>query len=203
MAGTLICYGDSNTYGYDPRSPVSGRYGKDIRWTGILESSTDWCVRNHGVNGRCIPHNCSQIHFACSQTEGWQKENRPVWLMIMLGTNDLLQEQKSGADATGRRMEAFLQKLSETAAVRDGNITLWLVSPPVMGPGAWVTEDRICRESEKLGDLYRKIAEKREIKFTDTGKWEIPVLFDGVHFSEEGHRQFAGNILKELPKQTR
>lgn len=203
MTGTLICYGDSNTYGYDPCSLVSGRYGKDIRWTGILDSSTDWCVRNHGVNGRCIPHNCSQIRFACSQAEEWQKEKSPVWLMLMLGTNDLLQEQEAGAAAAARRMENFLQKLRENAAVSEGRILLWLVSPPVMRRGAWVTEERICRESEKLGDAYRKIAEEMGIKFTDAGKWEIPVLFDGVHFSQEGHREFAWKILKELPNQRR
>ena len=26
----VICYGDSNTYGYDPRDPLGGRY--DMPW---------------------------------------------------------------------------------------------------------------------------------------------------------------------------
>ena len=31
---TILCYGDSNTYGYNP---VNGlRYPKDVRWTGCL-----------------------------------------------------------------------------------------------------------------------------------------------------------------------
>ena len=28
----VICYGDSNTYGYDPRSWLGGRYDADSRW---------------------------------------------------------------------------------------------------------------------------------------------------------------------------
>lgn len=36
MPGTLICYGDSNTYGYDPHDTNEGRYPKEVRWTGIL-----------------------------------------------------------------------------------------------------------------------------------------------------------------------
>ena len=42
MPGTLICYGDSNTYGYDPHDTNEGRYPKEARWTGILDTETDW-----------------------------------------------------------------------------------------------------------------------------------------------------------------
>ena len=28
----IICFGDSNTYGYDPRGYFGGRYGADCRW---------------------------------------------------------------------------------------------------------------------------------------------------------------------------
>ena len=27
----VLCFGDSNTWGYDPRSPLGGRYGPDSR----------------------------------------------------------------------------------------------------------------------------------------------------------------------------
>ena len=32
---TVLCYGDSNTYGYIPCSGM--RYPKDVRWTGRLQ----------------------------------------------------------------------------------------------------------------------------------------------------------------------
>lgn len=32
----ILCYGDSNTYGYDPREPLGGRYPTAVRWTGRL-----------------------------------------------------------------------------------------------------------------------------------------------------------------------
>ena len=200
MSGTIICYGDSNTYGYDPRSFAGGRYEKNIRWTGILEDRTDWNIRNHGINGRGIPHTSSQIRFACEQVENWGREEPPVWMMVMLGTNDLLHEPGFTAEDAAMRMENFLCKLGETEAVKSGLLRLWLISPPCMKRGAWVEEKRICRESEKMGQEYQKAAQRLGIKFTDTGKWEIPVLFDGVHFSEEGHCKFADRILEEVRK---
>ena len=198
MKGTIICYGDSNTYGYDPRSFMGDRYGKDIRWTGVLAEKTDWSIRNHGMNGRCIPYTASQIRFACEQTEEWGREQAPLWFAVMLGTNDLLMEPGFRAEDAAERMEKFLLVLSETEAVKSGRICLWLIAPPAMKRGAWVEEDSLCLESERLGGEYRKIAEKLGIRYTDAGQWDIQVVFDGVHFSEEGHRKFAEGMVKEL-----
>ena len=52
--GRIVCVGDSNTYGYDPRSYLGGRYGTDVRWTRLL-SNAGWDVVNLGVNGAEIP----------------------------------------------------------------------------------------------------------------------------------------------------
>ena len=32
---TILCYGDSNTYGYNPVNGLS--YPKDVRWRGVLQ----------------------------------------------------------------------------------------------------------------------------------------------------------------------
>lgn len=50
-----ICFGDSNTYGYDPRGYFGGRYDADSRWVDILAAETDWTGYNMGQNGREIP----------------------------------------------------------------------------------------------------------------------------------------------------
>ena len=36
----VICFGDSNTYGYDPRPLDGGRYDASCRWVDILEAKT-------------------------------------------------------------------------------------------------------------------------------------------------------------------
>ena len=33
---TVLCYGDSNTYGYDPRSYFGGQYPAGYRWVDLL-----------------------------------------------------------------------------------------------------------------------------------------------------------------------
>lgn len=51
----VICFGDSNTYGYDLRGYFGGRCDVDSRWVDILAAETDWTVCNMGQNGREVP----------------------------------------------------------------------------------------------------------------------------------------------------
>ncbi len=53
MCHRLLCCGDSNTYGYDPRSYLGGRYPETVRWTALLNAE-GWQVINEGENGRSI-----------------------------------------------------------------------------------------------------------------------------------------------------
>ena len=57
----ILCIGDSNTYGYDPRSYFGDRYPEDIRWTGLLRKAGYEFI-NCGQNGREIP--TQEVQFA-------------------------------------------------------------------------------------------------------------------------------------------
>ena len=55
----VLCYGDSNTWGYDPGT--GKRYAPDVRWTGVLANrlGPDYQVLEEGLNGRATrwkPH---------------------------------------------------------------------------------------------------------------------------------------------------
>ena len=51
--GVILCFGDSNTWGYDPESG-GGRYAEEELWTSILSSmlGENHTVINEGLNGR-------------------------------------------------------------------------------------------------------------------------------------------------------
>ncbi|MCC8126213.1 MAG: GDSL-type esterase/lipase family protein [Clostridiales bacterium] len=198
MKGTILCYGDSNTAGFDPRSYTGDRYPEEVRWTGILAKESGWIVRNYGMNGRSIPNGSPVIGRVMNMLDRGAKETGPVWFWVMLGTNDLLQHGWFTAENVASRMEKFLRALKEHPAVCFGRIRLCLIAPPAMRPGAWAEEERLLTESRRLGAQYREVAERLEITFMDAGEWDIPMTFDGVHFSEEGHRKFAENCLSFL-----
>ena len=114
----IICFGDSNTYGYDPRGYFGGRYDADCRWVDIVAEKTGWTVRNMGQNGQEIPSSAPPLP---ADTD---------LLIVMLGTNDLLQG-RSPEQAAGR-LERFLSGISLDRS------KLLLVAPPPVALGEWV-----------------------------------------------------------------
>ena len=182
----ILCFGDSNTYGYDPRGFLADRYGAENRWVDLLAAKTGHTCINAGVNGQEIPR--GNLTFRPSG------EYAPSELfLVMLGTNDLL--QGASAAQTAGRMEAFLTQLLPRCKVL-------LISPPPMKRGAWVPTDALAEESLRLAEEYRLLARRLKIPFVDTHRWEIQLTYDGVHFSEEGHRVFAERLTEYLETET-
>ena len=179
----ILCFGDSNTYGYDPRGFFGDRYGAEDRWVDLLAKQTGHDCINAGANGREIPRNPYALRLLT--------EHAPVDIfLVMLGTNDLLQGTSAKEAAT--RMEAFLNSLLPNCK------QVLLVSPPPMKRGAWVTTDELVSESIYLAEEYKLLAEKLSIPFVDTREWNIELTFDGVHFTDVGHHAFAEKLGKEL-----
>ena len=174
----VVCLGDSNTYGYDPRGYFGGRYDADSRWADILSAETGWNVCNMGQNGREIP----------SAAPAFPDDTN--LLIVMLGTNDLLQG-RSPKQAT-ERLERFLSGISLDRS------KILLIAPPPVTLGAWVPSSQLIDDSHTLARLCQALAEQLDIRFSDAGKWDIPLAYDGVHFTEQGHKAFAAGLLEEL-----
>ena len=174
----ILCFGDSNTWGYDPRGYFGGRY--DQPWPEILAEKLDCTVLNWGENGREIP--------ACAVDFPTDTD----LLIIMLGTNDLLQLQSP--EAARRKMERFLEALNLDRK------KLLLIAPPPMKLGEWVQDKKLIDDSIFLAKQYQSLSMCLGIRFADAGNWNIPLAYDGVHLTEEGHRVFAEYLSKYLHK---
>ena len=185
----IVCFGDSNTYGYDPRSYFWDRYSQENRWVNILAERLQCCVINEGENGREIPHNKWQM-TAFEQILASEKDLD--LLIVMLGTNDLLQDHS--AVAVAARMEEFLHNIN----LRQDQILL--MAPPILRLGEWVPSKHLVNESRILNECYRVIAKELKLGFADTAEWNIPIAFDGVHFTQEGHRVLADRLAYYLRK---
>ena len=174
----VICFGDSNTYGYDPRGYFGGRYEADNRWVDILAAETGWTISNMGQNGREIP---SAAPTFPADTD---------LLIIMLGTNDLLQRQSP--EQAAEKLERFL------SGILLDRSKILLIAPPPVTLGAWVPSAKLIDDSRTFARLCQILAERMGIRFADAGKWDIPLAYDGVHFTEQGHKAFATGLLEEL-----
>ena len=171
----ILCFGDSNTYGYDPRSCLGGRY--EHPWPELLAEKTGWQVINQGENGREIPK--ETVLFP----------NDTDLLIVMLGTNDLLQFWTP--EAASEKMERFLLRVNLPGE------KILLLAPPPMAFGEWVQDEELVADAASLAEYYCVIAARLGIRFVrpDCGG---TMSYDGVHLTEEGHRTFAASLLNDL-----
>lgn len=190
MGHRIVCFGDSNTYGYDPRSYLGGRYPESVRWTGRLKAE-GWEVFNEGRNGRSIPRSNWEIDAVTRTILRTGAEA----LVVMLGSNDLLQRPGLTAGECAGRMGACLAAVRKTAPAA---LKLLLTAPPPMKFGSWVQDTRLIEESRRLAGCYGDLARSLDMDYADTRDWEIGLAYDGVHFSEEGHMAFAKRMSETL-----
>ena len=189
----ILCYGDSNTWGFQPG--FGGRYPRQRRWTGVAEGllGDGYVLLENGLNGRTtdfddpeLPYRNGRKGFAYAMVS-----QKPIDLLIlMLGTNDLLQNRSP--EHAVDRLEGFL------SGIPLDRRKILLIAPPPVKRGAWVPDQQLIDESHAFAQLCQTLAEQLGIHFADAGKWDIRLAYDGVHFTEQGHRAFAARLLEEL-----
>lgn len=136
---TILCFGDSNTWGYDPASAASAhprRHGPGERWTGVLgrELGPEFRIVEEGQNGRTTVHE-DPLNI-CRKGKDYLpaclESHKPIDLVIlMLGSNDLKAtfnmppgEIANGAGVLGRMI------LASDAGPNNAAPRLLLVCPP-------------------------------------------------------------------------
>ena len=171
---TVICYGDSNTWGYDPRGIWGGRYDKP--WPEILGKNLNWRVLNLGSNGRCLPRSGREYRVI---EQALEQEYPVKMAIVMIGTNDIL----AGRTPDLKPLTDFLQDRQQDLDI------LLLAPPPIALP-------EFSAAAEELAVRCRDLARSRGLRFCDTQ--DLPLAFDGVHLTEEGHRLLAQRLTEQL-----
>ena len=185
----ILCFGDSNTYGYDPCSYFGGRYPGKCRWVDILAGKLDCTAINAGENGRETPSREGEL----LQFDQILTNHKPLdMLVIMLGSNDLLQGNL--VESVVRRMKDFLEHIDMEKS------RILLIGPVPMQRGEWVPVQSLVDASIELTRKYRCLTELLGVGFADAGKWNVSVTFDGVHFTEEGHKSFAEGLYQVITR---
>lgn len=185
----LLCFGDSNTYGYDPRSYFGDRYPENERWVNLLADMLGCDAVNAGENGREIPRNSWELR----EFDRLLHREAPVDLLtVMLGSNDLL--QGNSLETIEKRMEDFLRRVDLEPK------QILLIAPPPMKAGEWTTAPGLIEDSMGLSQTYESLASRLGVGFADAGKWNIPLAFDGVHLTLEGHRALAEGLYHIVNK---
>ena len=201
----ILCFGDSNTWGYAPVSAM--RYPRDIRWTGVMASQlgSRFNVVEEGQNGRTTVWN--------DPLEGGHKNgltylpaclesHHPIDLVIlMLGTNDFQSMHPHNAWHAAQGMGTLITAI-RTAPIEPGMPVppILVVAPPPIGAGFHdaVMGDGCVEKSKGVAGWYKIIAERNNVHFLDAEGCEFNQI-DFMHLTRKGHAQLAEKLAELVP----
>ncbi len=196
MAKTVLCFGDSNTWGYD--AVTNGRFER--RYPRILQEilGDEYYVIEEGLPGRTTVFEDPLNEGLCGLKYIYPclMSHAGIDLLIInLGTNDC--KQRFGA--TAKNIALGLKRLvlkAKTADAWKENSRILLVAPaPIRAEittSAVAGEMGICHEkSECLAKEYEEIAKLLGCDFLDAGKHAVMNDIDYMHLTEEGHASLA------------
>ena len=205
---TILCYGDSNTWGYDPRG--GERFDRKSRWPMVLqellnkEAGEEWLVVEEGLSGRtsCREDPIEGDRNGLRQLLPILESHAPIDIVaVMLGTNDLkLRFNPQAFDiAAGAQHVAMAAMASQTGPGKSSPKALIICPPPVVESPVFAHIFGDCVElSKKLPPLYRQLAGECGAAFLDAGLFIKTSPVDGIHFEIEEHRKLAAAIAGKI-----
>ena len=202
----ILCYGDSNTWGFNPAKPFT-RFPHDVRWPAVLRTrlGEGFEVIEEGQNGRTTvwddpfgDHKNGKIYLPpCLESH-----SELDLVVIMLGTNDLKDYfGLSAADVAGG-LKALIGLVRRRRAGREGGSPeILVVCPPPIGKLtllAGVYGEEAAPKSLELPTQVRLITQLYNTHFMDAGEVVTSSELDGVHWEADQHLLFAAAVQAEI-----
>jgi len=209
---TLLCFGDSNTYGAVPTLARVGRhrFAPDRRWPGILRKQlgAGWQVIEEGHPSRTT---LRDDPIEGSHKNGLRglpislESHMPVDLVIlMLGTNDLKWRFSASPSDIADSIEVVAKAVIASETGPGGAApAVMIIAPPPMQEVDWLAEMFLggAGKSMEFGRRFGEVARRCGAAYLDAGTIVESSTVDGIHLESESHRTLAGavaRIVKDL-----
>lgn len=211
---TILCYGDSNTWGFVPGSInfdtlYMERYPRHKRWTGILQNllGNNYNIIEEGLNGRTTNVDYKELYgrngktflLPCLYTHS------PLDLVIlMLGLNDLKKEFNRSNQDINQGISELIEIIQQSKYGHDMQSPpkILLVSSPILVNETYSDDmfsGAIVR-AQQFAEDFKQIAEKHHCHFLDAAPHIQLSEIDGLHFDEKAHQIFAELLYSEINK---
>lgn len=204
----ILCYGDSNTWGYIPGT--GARHEPDVRWTGVAQRmlGDGYVLLEEGMNGRTTAYDnpLNYVRNGSTYLLPCLLSQKPLDLVVlMLGTNDLRWTNAQGAADGARALIKQIRlynHLEDSSAIFTGEPRILLVSPirlhPILKERDNPFEKQFPEESERFPALFEAVAKETGVDFLDAALYAEPSPIDGVHMDAASHASLAKAMADKI-----
>ena len=213
-AKTILCYGDSNTWGNVPRSDK--RYPRSVRWPSVLQKllGEDYEVISEGLCGRTFVamDGAKQHRTGISYLQVLLESHDPIDLIvIMLGTNDIKTTYNLTAEEVAQDLEETIFSIKNPKLELEKiPRTLIICPPPVIQPSVnprskegQELDEGMARGIElfkSLPSLFKEVAKRHQCYFLNAGDYVSSSTVDGYHLDKKSHLKLAEVVKNEVLK---
>ena len=207
MRGSIVCYGDSNTWGYNAED--GSRFPEHIRWPGVLSDllGERYRVIEEGLSGRTsvMEDPLFEGLNGLNYITPCLKSHAPLKLVIiMLGTNDTKERFSLTAYNIAQGIMRVVQKAKHSEAGVDAKSPgILVICPPRIGEGyrqspvGGAMGNHCAEKSAQLAPYLKALAEQEMVSYVDASS--IPMNeIDYMHLTEEGHKQLAQLVFNKI-----
>lgn len=201
----ILCYGDSNTWGFIPAGNHK-RYNEKERWTKLLSKmlGNKYEIIEEGLSGRTLlddnDSEPSEGKNGYLYLTPCLKTHDPIDLVIlMLGTNELKTINNKTPEDIGNMLEEYYVKTILNQINRSNGTypKLLIMSPPVVDEEkpeckSWNNFVGAYNKSIKLKDVYKNIAKRNNCYFISNE--ELSTGIDGIHLTKESHLKLSEKL---------
>ena len=200
---TVLCYGDSNTWGYHAKE--DNRFDWHTRYPGVLSRllGEEYHVIEDGLCGRTTQYE-SDIELYVNGKKAAElaaEVHAPLdYAVIMLGTNDCKDMYNASLEDIRKGIEGIAACFEQKGA------KILLIAPvPMRGleKSPFYHEFGIRAEEKSLllAGIYAQLAHEKDWMYLDADEIIVTGEFDHIHLEAEAHGKLAEAVFRMIAQE--
>jgi lysophospholipase L1-like esterase len=213
----ILCYGDSNTWGFVPiifdyETFHMERYSRGLRWPGFMQNllGNDYFVIEEGLNGRTTDVEYPDIlaRSGISYLEPCLYSHSPLDLVIiLLGVNDLKVIFNRSIKDISVGLEKLIKIIKKSPYGKDLKSApeILVVGPPHLLHEGYLDADNEpvftggMEKSNQFNDDFSNLAKNNNCHYINLGNKVKVSEIDGLHLDKVGHAK-VGKLMASAVK---
>lgn len=200
----ILCYGDSNIYGFNPKD--GSRYEKSKRIGSRLEqlAKGKYKVVENGCNGRGLRLSGKETKEKIAGVDFINfigKESDFDLIIFALGLNDTQFQYNLEIEDIKCEMEKLIDFTKTNTKAKVLILSPHKIEKEILKSGfSFLFDESSIEKSKHFREIYYNLSKEKDCYFIDLNELEKPSDIDGLHYFANSHQKIADYLFSFIEK---